>query len=59
MARDATADALAEAFPDTHVFVVLPQSDWDLLVAHLKLIGLPKHLLDLHVLTVELEGGDS
>ena len=52
MARDATADALAEAFPDTHVFVVLPQSDWDLLVAPLKLIGLPKPFAAIQLLNL-------
>jgi len=56
MRRDPTADALAEAFPDTRMFVVLPEADWNRLLAHLKAVApVPSFLRDISVMTVELE----
>jgi len=54
--KDATADALAEAFPDIHTFMVLPEADWNRLLAHVKALGpVPAVLRDINVLTMVLE----
>jgi len=55
MRRDSTADALAEAFPDTREFVVMRKADWDILAAHLRMMGAPASIKDMYVQHIELE----
>ena len=46
--------AVFDAFPDETEFMVMPKDDWDRLLRYVKVIGLPRPLQDLRVLTVEL-----
>jgi hypothetical protein len=55
MRRDPTADALAEAFPDTTEFVVMRKADWDVLMMHLRWAGVPVQIRDMCVQHIELE----
>lgn len=53
--RNDVTQAVVEAFPDETEFIVMAKPDWEALRRHLQIVGLPAHLLNLHVLTLELE----
>ena len=53
--NDKVADELAEHFPGVTTFVVIPQDDWLTLAKHLRRVGIPPEIRDMHVQVIELE----